>query len=932
MLMTPRPRRLATDGAARAASFCGLSPIAGHGLAARLHDCLRRRRRLVLLAAERASAPPPSARLSLALAASAGLSWAGASLAASQGHAGERGGEGGGGAAASVRPVLVEGRHLREMVTLLNAVLDLDSFTEDEEHDVFIWAAERVTDSLRENLPDQYLRLCHDPSRGLERTQIADLADRLCSMVVGHVKLPFLSCKDERLLIRCITQLVVASMAQGISLDSVLDVEVAGPILLESFVKGSAGNFFSQRDAIVDVLCDDLDVPFLPASWKRHICERVVNILALQLEGAITQSYHERLAAVEAAVDTAVIAATSPPQLAAEAAAAASEALAAERAHAEVPFDTCVRRALAARLRGGAVRSMPARVAEHVDRLAGQVVDLALQSSFNGAMMNQAVTYILDQHRLARRLRNAPSRARALMLRKKEEIFGMLMRLDVDGDGEIDRTEFVTGMCALDVGLDASDAGKLFDELDIDHSGELDVAEAEVLLFGGQLSDEERRAMLSGGDQAVRTSGNVSSSSSTSGRETPPQRLHALGLLVRLIPYVLFRSQSAEGDATPTSAAEHGVAPEWGASWLQPSQHAPRPPSVRVDSAAPTATSGPSLMRRDAEWRPHSLTLSGVRAAVSPSPLGHAFFPRDELACGCGMPSWSYLPHLGLPQKSTLGMCTPPASNESATARMAPCGLEPKFTSPPLQPRHIDFVDALGERQETRPSPREDAGRGGSLSLAEAELRESSCWLACQEALHEGKKPRHADRPVEGLDSDAIQSHTDGLAASRTPTPQDVKSSTASTDDGMPTSELPCDLSTPRDVESAAPISSSPPLLRASLSAHVRLGDRVEVYLASKHQHVLGTVRYVGGTHFQGGQWIGVELEDAVGRHDGSVDNVRYFKCDRNRGVFVRAVCVKPSQLRKCASKHSERRLKRLQQTMSASRSFKNIEREKAPI
>ena len=34
-------------------------------------------------------------------------------------------------------------------------------------------------------------------------------------------------------------------------------------------------------------------------------------------------------------------------------------------------------------------------------------------------------------------------------------------------------------------------------------------------------------------------------------------------------------------------------------------------------------------------------------------------------------------------------------------------------------------------------------------------------------------------------------------------------------------------------------------------------------------------------------RWYGVELDDAVGRHDGTVQGVRYFAANDNHGVFV---------------------------------------------
>ncbi|KAM9852404.1 kinesin-like protein KIF13A [Aulostomus maculatus] len=53
-----------------------------------------------------------------------------------------------------------------------------------------------------------------------------------------------------------------------------------------------------------------------------------------------------------------------------------------------------------------------------------------------------------------------------------------------------------------------------------------------------------------------------------------------------------------------------------------------------------------------------------------------------------------------------------------------------------------------------------------------------------------------------------------------------------------------------------------------------------------------GTVYYVGGVEFAKGIWVGVKLDLAVGKHNGTVQGRVYFRCPPGHGVFV-----KPSRL-----------------------------------
>ncbi|KAK3696135.1 hypothetical protein LTR37_018106 [Vermiconidia calcicola] len=55
----------------------------------------------------------------------------------------------------------------------------------------------------------------------------------------------------------------------------------------------------------------------------------------------------------------------------------------------------------------------------------------------------------------------------------------------------------------------------------------------------------------------------------------------------------------------------------------------------------------------------------------------------------------------------------------------------------------------------------------------------------------------------------------------------------------------------------------------------------------------VATIRFVGTTSFQTGDWVGVELEEATGKNDGSVKGERYFQCEQGYGMFLRPAGVR---------------------------------------
>jgi tubulin-folding cofactor B len=60
-----------------------------------------------------------------------------------------------------------------------------------------------------------------------------------------------------------------------------------------------------------------------------------------------------------------------------------------------------------------------------------------------------------------------------------------------------------------------------------------------------------------------------------------------------------------------------------------------------------------------------------------------------------------------------------------------------------------------------------------------------------------------------------------------------------------------------------------------------------------------GTVRYIGKIpEVAPGWWVGVELDEPLGKNDGSLKGVRYFQCQANYGAFARPSAVEIGDFR----------------------------------
>ncbi|XP_053987410.1 restin homolog isoform X2 [Hylaeus volcanicus] len=124
-----------------------------------------------------------------------------------------------------------------------------------------------------------------------------------------------------------------------------------------------------------------------------------------------------------------------------------------------------------------------------------------------------------------------------------------------------------------------------------------------------------------------------------------------------------------------------------------------------------------------------------------------------------------------------------------------------------------------------------------------------------------------------------------------------------------PTQKTP---TTPPDSMKGSLAKSMSPSLNASTTSlsstvsqrDLRIGERVIV--SSSQGSKTGVLRYLGTTEFAAGEWCGVELDDPVGKNDGSVGDKRYFECRPKYGLFapVHKVSRSPSSRRSLCVVH----------------------------
>ena len=82
---------------------------------------------------------------------------------------------------------------------------------------------------------------------------------------------------------------------------------------------------------------------------------------------------------------------------------------------------------------------------------------------------------------------------------------------------------------------------------------------------------------------------------------------------------------------------------------------------------------------------------------------------------------------------------------------------------------------------------------------------------------------------------------------------------------------------------------------QAEEAREIQVGNRCRINPGDKR----GVVRYVGKmSTFKPGWFVGVELDEPLGKNNGGHGGVRYFECQQNMGLFLRPSAVEVGNFR----------------------------------
>ena len=194
--------------------------------------------------------------------------------------------------------VLSTPEQVQKIAGLINALVDMEYWTEAEEQQIFEHAVKLVLEAIEAMLPEPMLRLViySDDDDGLDEEAADSLRSRLVEYCKWKLKLPFLDEMDEVRVITGVCAVIVESLKKGNSFARVVEPVNSGELIMDVFVKGSVGLLDEEnKREFIETISDGLQIPFLPEKIKIWVVGKVMTEVALVFEQSLLFTYQTRI-------------------------------------------------------------------------------------------------------------------------------------------------------------------------------------------------------------------------------------------------------------------------------------------------------------------------------------------------------------------------------------------------------------------------------------------------------------------------------------------------------------------------------------------------------------------------------------------------------------------------------------------------------------
>jgi len=187
---------------------------------------------------------------------------------------------------------------LQKIAVVINELVDLDSWTEEQEQELFESSVSKVIEEVASALPPPFFDMLHNDHGCLEKETAADLTANLIKMCVSRLDFPFLDEQDKRRIIRAVVWVLIESMSNGNTIYSMSaqlgEAEMSEKLCIEVFIEGAMDVFFDpemRKNFVKDITGDLPEMPFIPPSLIEKVVCMLIKAFSEILRDALKETY-----------------------------------------------------------------------------------------------------------------------------------------------------------------------------------------------------------------------------------------------------------------------------------------------------------------------------------------------------------------------------------------------------------------------------------------------------------------------------------------------------------------------------------------------------------------------------------------------------------------------------------------------------------------